>query len=169
MHIMISIKPYLVGLVSFLFYLLPYNIHAQKSLYVPGELIIQTDGTPVNQVLAEVFPGTSRQKSSMQTKPMSSDMGYHIINFDPDKMDENQLLSKLKANSHVLAVQRNHYLTARKRPDDPRFDEQWSLRSNTSLYSDIEIEAAWDITTGGKIGNKHDKSSITVSRLIIRI
>jgi len=156
MHIMISIKPYFVGLFAFLLYLLPHNIHAQKSPYVPGELIIQTDGTPVNRVLAEVFAGNRRQQSSARIKPLSPDMGFHIMNFDPAKIDEIQLLSKLKSNSHVVAVQRNHYLTSRKRPDDPRFDEQWPLRRNNSFHSDIETEAAWDITTGGKIGNTHD-------------
>src|SRR5680860_636756 len=153
---MTHIKPQFLGLFSLLIYLYPYNIHAQKSLYVPGEFIIQTDGTPVSQIVANTLQKTSRQKSPVTVKSLSTDMGFHKMNFDAGKIDENQLLSKLKSNPHVLAIQRNHYLTPRRSPDDPRFDEQWPLRSNTSLQSDIEVEAAWDITTGGKVNNTHD-------------
>lgn len=153
---MIHSKTYLVGLFTLLLFYIPYNIHAQKSTYVPGEFIIQTNGTSSNEILTQSLSTDRRQKSSVNAVDLSSDMGFHKIVFDPGKINENEFLSKLKSNPNVIAVQRNHYLKPRRKPNDPRFEEQWPLRSNNSLHADIEAEAAWDITTGGKIANSHD-------------
>ncbi len=154
---MTQIKFCHIGFLSAFLYLFPYNIHAQNETYVPGELIIQTDGSPLSTILSYSLPTSrSQQKLDYSTESLSTDMGYHLIRIDTEKMSDQQVLEDLKANPHVIAVQRNHYLQARRKPNDPRFDNQWPLRRNTSLNSDIDSEAAWDITTGGRIGSLHD-------------
>src|SRR5690606_11959266 len=148
-------KFYLLSLSVFIMYFFPYNIHAQNISYVPGELIIQTDGSPFESVLARTFSGT-RSSDLVRSKSLSRDLGLHVLQFDADEISDADMLARLRANPHVLAVQRNHYLQSRRRPDDPRFNDQWPLRRSTIKEADIDIEAAWDITTGGKIGNTHD-------------
>lgn len=136
-------------------YLIPCNIHAQNTPYVSGQLIVQTDGTPLHEIIT--IPGSRAQaKQPVNSESLSSELGLHLVKFDTEKISDEQLLANLRSHPHVLAVQRNHYLQSRRKPNDPRFDDQWPLRRNTSLNSDIETEAAWDITTGGKIGNTHD-------------
>ena len=148
-------KFYLLSLSVFIMYFLPYNIHAQNISYVPGELIIQTDGSSFESVLARTFSG-SRAQAPVRSTSLSHDLGLHVLQFDADEISDSDMLSRLRANPHVLAVQRNHYLQSRRRPDDPRFNDQWPLRRSTIKEADIDMEAAWDITTGGKIGNTHD-------------
>lgn len=150
-------KNFFPGLSTLLVFLLPYNIHAQNNSYVPGELIVQTDGSPLSHILSSAFSSTRDQaQPPVNSESLSIDMGIHLIRFDVEKISDDQLLARLKSNPNVLAVQRNHYLKSRRKPNDPRFDDQWPLRRNTTLNSDIDIESAWDITTGGKIGNTHD-------------
>ncbi|MBY5957272.1 S8 family serine peptidase [Membranicola marinus] len=153
---MVHSRQLLFGLVFFILLYLPYNIHAQKSTYVPGEFIIQTNGASPHEVLVQSLSTDRRQKTSVHAIDLSSEMGLYKIAFDTVKVNEIELLSKLKTNPNVLAVQRNHYLKPRRVPNDPRYEEQWPLRSNNSVHADIEAEAAWDVTTGGKISNTHD-------------
>lgn len=138
-------------------YLFPCNIHAQQLTHVPGQLIIQTDGTPLSQILTGSYPGTrALAQMPVKAESLSPELGLHLIEFDVEEIADEILLTNLKNHPQILAVQRNHYLENRRKPDDPRFDDQWPLRRNTTLNADIETEAAWDITVGGKIGNRHD-------------
>lgn len=151
---MIKIYIYIITVLAFM---LPCNIHAQKPTYVPGQLILQTDGTPLSQIINGANPGTrALAQMPMNTRKLSPELGLHLIEFDDQKVAVEDLLDNLKSHPQVLAVQRNHYLQNRRTPDDPKFEAQWPLRSNSTLNADIQIEAAWDITTGGKLANTHD-------------
>src|SRR5690606_33553000 len=138
----------LLSLSVFIMYFLPYNIHAQNISYVPGELIIQTDGSSFESVLARTFSG-SRAQAPVRSTSLSHDLGLHVLQFDADEISDSDMLSRLRANPHVLAVQRNHYLQSRRRPAEPRFNEQWPLRRSTVTDADIDMEAAWDRSAGG--------------------
>lgn len=67
-----------------------------------------------------------------------------LLAFDARKMNENQLLSDLRKDSRVAAVQFNHRLQWRNnRPNDPKYDQwQWNLEL-------MGLPDAWAHTTGG--------------------
>ncbi|WP_236975150.1 S8 family serine peptidase [Membranihabitans maritimus] len=135
------------------------NIYAQNSGYVPGELIIQTDHSPISEILSSIG-GTDRSSSNINKKTILESMGLYTIRFDPEKVDEYQVLNELRNHENIISAQFNHYLSSRRKPNDPLYHEQWSFFNDGSLGGiagkDISIENAWNITTGGKVGNKYD-------------
>ncbi len=60
---------------------------------------------------------------------------------------------KFSTDPDVTHVQLNHRLTYRRRPDDPRYGQQWQFLNTGQIGgqtgADYQIEIAWDITTGG--------------------
>lgn len=147
----------LVVVFTFILYSLPYNIHAQNPDHVPGEFIVQTDHTPILQIISNLSSSARRPSfGSINIDNLSADMGIHRLSFDPSLINESDILSQLKDNPNVIAVQFNHYLKNRRAPDDPRFQDQWPFAANSAINADIGLEKAWDITTGGTINGQHD-------------
>ena len=63
-------------------------------------------------------------------------------------------LAALRARADVLYAEPNYVRRKFAMPNDPRYPEQWSHRSNTQFGGtagpDIDSEQAWDITTGSR-------------------
>ena len=86
-------------------------------------------------------------------KCLSKPMNIFQVDFNPEGVDENFLLEKIRADRYVLNAQFNHSIKKRETtPDDPELVQQWHHVNDGSsgmVDADIDSDQAWDITTGG--------------------
>lgn len=63
------------------------------------------------------------------------------------------LLSEWRQKKGMLHIMPNKYISERKIPDDPDFSRQWQYindgSSNGVINADLDMDMAWEITTGG--------------------
>ena len=127
------------------------GLGAQLLDYAQGELIVQfrpgVDGK--SWILSkQKFAGYKRLQ-------VGSDVW--LITFDWSRYSETDLRDEYRSNPEVVNVQLNHRLTSRRRPDDPRYPQQWQFwntgQTGGQPGADYHAEAAWDITTGGVTPN----------------
>src|SRR5699024_10847118 len=147
---------FLFGINLLLFIFSPQNLFAQKSGRVEGELIVQTKNISLNEILADLHPSRASQSEDIQVKRFADDLSFFLLRLNSSSIDAKTMLNDLTSHPKIEAVQYNHYLKQRRRPNDARFSEQWPLIRNNAVPVDIGAEAAWDITTGGRISNAKD-------------
>lgn len=87
-------------------------------------------------------------------EPLWIELRIWLLNFNTAKRSHLEALNIIRNDMDVQFAQFNHYVTQRTiTPNDPRFNEQWSL-SNTgqtggTVDADIDAPEARNITTGG--------------------
>ncbi|SEQ46050.1 S8 family serine peptidase [Neolewinella agarilytica] len=127
------------------------SLCAQQLDYRQGELIVQLG--------ADVDAGRwlKAREELRGWQQLGRRQHTYLLRFDFNEYGEEQLRRKLWKDPAVQLVQLNHLLTKRARPDDPRYDDQYSHRNtgqlNGVIGADHNMEAAWDITTGGLTAN----------------
>lgn len=122
--------------------------------HAAGEILIQftADSSP-REVIAKY--GFNRNGTPTVTLGdlLSEPMNIYRLHFNPEMIDENTLLRKLKSDRQISNVQFNHYVYPRETiPNDPNFSQQWHHVNNGNngiADADIDSDLAWDITTGG--------------------
>ncbi|MDQ3017180.1 MAG: S8 family serine peptidase [Bacteroidota bacterium] len=139
-------------LYTFSFCFLLTGLFAQKLDHRLGYLIVQTKSkTELNQIL-------SRQSTRVESpihidRQLSRQLGIYLITFDYDKVHQNRLLNNLRNERAIILAQYDHLTSPRAIPNDPQFMFQWqwvnSGQTGGTNDVDIDIEGAWDITTGG--------------------
>ncbi len=132
--------------------LIPLCLFAQK--FQKGELIIklQPNENPIQwtQGVAEInnIPTGIKMK-----RTVSEPFEIYLYTFNTVNWSERQLISVLKANDFVVEAQINHIITPRLVPNDPLYSDQWQYnnigQSGGTTGADIDIEDAWEETTGG--------------------
>lgn len=131
------------GLLWALCSLLVLGMNAQDNR-VPGELMIQLSGTTRADEWMDDHPEVSSEVIIpdmnlylLRTAPSITDSLYKVFLQDPD----------------VIIVQYHHYVEIRQFPDDPFFMNQWNFYNDGSsggvVDADIDLELAWDLSTGG--------------------
>lgn len=134
------------------------SVQAQRLDHAQGDIIVQIgelqeDLSP--QQWAENLRDRWGDKLGLEYAELVSDyVGIHLLRFDYTKTDERLMLYNLQAQPEVIHAQFNHFTTLRETiPDDPEFFSQWQYintgQSGGSPGADIDIELAWDFTTGG--------------------
>ncbi|MFT6334350.1 MAG: serine protease [Saprospiraceae bacterium] len=129
---------------------------AQKLNHVLGEVIVEVKSDIGAKSLVTDINAISKYRSNIQaTKLMAEPMNLWILKVDPNLDNEIEFLETVKMNRHTLLAQKNHLSQLRETiPNDPLFDSQWqyiNLGSNGGqIGADIDMELAWDHTTGGK-------------------
>ncbi len=129
---------------------------AQKLNHLLGEVIVEVKGDAGARSLVIDLNANSKYRSSIQaTKIMAEPMNLWVLKVDPNLDNEIEFLETVKMNKHTLLAQKNHLSQLRETiPNDPLFDNQWqyiNLGSNGGqIGADIDMELAWDHTTGGK-------------------
>ena len=122
--------------------------------HMPGEILIQfsVNSSP-KEVIAKYAFNRNLPTSVELGNLLSQPMNIYRLKFNPEMIDENVLLEKLKADREVSNVQFNHYVYPRETvPNDPNFNSQWHHVNNGNnglADADIDSDLAWDITTGG--------------------
>lgn len=112
---------------------------------VPGSRIIQ--------LKQSISPYQWFQAENVQIEQLSTTANVWEIQFADESSAEHWEWS-----NDVLLVQKNHILTKRTVPNDPRYTEQWQHNATPTnapisgvLDGDVGAEEAWDITTGGQL------------------
>lgn len=131
------------------------SLFAQKTGHVPGEILVQfKKEVSISAWIQQhqLVKGISTE-TALREK-VSAPMNIYAITFDEQKIDEHVFLMSVLQDKDVEVAQFNHYLTLRSTvPNDPQFNQQWQYintgQSGGTAGADIDIDLAWDITTGG--------------------
>lgn len=105
-----------------------------------GEILFQLNNkTALKSVVGDIFKEASE---ITQVTTVAGDIHIYKVSFDPAVFNEKDILNQFKFHKEVKAAQFNHLVQERKVPNDPQYNQEWSL-------SRIEAPSVWDITTGG--------------------
>jgi hypothetical protein len=131
------------------------NAEAQRLNHVQGELLIQLKKNNTTRQLTSTFSSKQLPFKLEYSKAISSDMDIHSFKFDFARFNENEVLAYVRSMPEVEIAQFNHIVQLRSTiPDDPLFNNQWQYINTGQLSggvedADLDIELAWDNTTGG--------------------
>lgn len=120
---------------------------AQGGAYAEGRLIVQ------------LRPGTDakawalRQPETRRWTRLRVGAGMLLIEFDGTTHPATGVRARFAGDPAVAMVQLDHRLASRRRPNDPRYAQQWQFNNTGQiggeLRADYNTELAWDLTTGG--------------------
>ncbi|RPI73843.1 MAG: hypothetical protein EHM47_05180, partial [Ignavibacteriales bacterium] len=146
--------------------LIPVLLFSQEENIVPGELLIQFK--PEADI--ESFKNSLTSYEVEIDRLLSKRMNIWLVKYNPDQIDNVNMLLSVRSNSAVKEAQFNHYVQLREGvkaedilgvlpndrstiPNDPQFNQQWALNNTgqTGGLNDADIDApeAWDFSTGG--------------------
>ena len=129
------------------------NLKAQKLDHVLGNIIIQLEDGKTPDRLLSSFSFYEGEVSNIGVRQIViQPMNLWLLEFDFNAVNENSLLHAVKSRREVLEAQVNHIIKKRLEPNDPLFIDQWQYINDGSmgaLDGDIDMDQAWDITTGG--------------------
>lgn len=135
-------------------------LNAQQLAHVQGELLVELTRTPnttgQQAKASDVFKGYPELTGVTPIGGRS--LPVYRVRFDHTQPAARDLRARLQAEPQVRFVQFNHLIELRRAPDDLRYPEQWTLRNvgqldDAVVGADINVEAAWDVTTGGVTHN----------------
>ena len=120
---------------------------AQRQDFIPGQLIVQLkEGVVVKHWLAD-------QPALTDAHQIGRRGNRYLLRFDHNRYVATTLRDQLWRDPAVEIIQRDKVLAYRRRPNDPRYGQQWHHRNIGQLGgendADFRSEAAWDLTTGG--------------------
>lgn len=125
------------------------TLNAQLLDHRQGELIVRfTEGA------AAGAKDWMEERSEITTwSPIGRSLDVYLVRFDHDLHNAEKLRADFWRDDAIRQVQLNGLITQRANPNDPRYDDQWHHRNLGQLNgvngADHNIEAAWDVTTGG--------------------
>ena len=129
---------------------------AQQLDYTQGELLVKlSEEVLVQDFVSRVNSLRQSAVSIQATQSIIPQMNIHRFKFDFRQVDENAMLNFVASQPGVYVAQFNHKIERRQTiPDDPEFMDQWQYINTDQLGAgvldaDLDIEFAWDISTGG--------------------
>ncbi|NJB86763.1 subtilisin family serine protease [Lewinella marina] len=124
---------------------------AQVLDYGQGQLIVQLE----SRTEAKAWIRSHREIAAW--KPLGQNLNTYLVTFDWAKHSEKQLRADYGREAGVVNVQLNYRLTMRRRPNDPRYPQQWQFFNTGQIGgetgADYNVQPAWDVTTGGVTTN----------------
>jgi len=125
-------------------------LSAQLSEPVPGELIVRLEEGLGPAAFTRAFTDSQRTGSGLAPgRPAARRFNIHVFRFDPQRVDGDALLARVRAHPGVVSAQFNYEVAFRSIPDDPEFNRQWGLLK-------IGADQVWEVSTGGKTSNGDD-------------
>ena len=131
------------------------TLFAQRLNRVQGDILVRLDKrTNPSEWIAQWQTFEGRATLARFDRVVSKPLNIRLMTFDFTAVDERRLLDAVRRYPGVVTAQFNHLVTMRSTvPDDPGFAQQWQY-INTSqtgglVGADIDVDLAWDITTGG--------------------
>ena len=125
---------------------------AQQLDHVQGRLIVQLDADTAPETLTragQALGWNQFRVLHLVSKPLNAYLYY----FDHTQTNERQLRRRVQAMPGVLNAQFDHFVALRNAPNDAQYNEQWQFlnigQSGGTVGADLDMELAWDITTGG--------------------
>ncbi|MEN0004922.1 MAG: S8 family serine peptidase [Bacteroidota bacterium] len=130
------------------------SLSAQELKHVQGELLVRfEEETPVRSWVYVHQTFNSKLTQLKVRKLVAAPLNIYALTFDWQNIDEHAFLQDVRKQAGVVEAQFNHLLELRAIPDDPQFDNQWQYintgQSGGTPGADIDMDLAWDITTGG--------------------
>ena len=122
------------------------------------EIIIQLlDDHQINEVITDFKYFDGLESGLYMKKVISREMKYYHLAYQNPDIEEYKFLYAIIEHPSVVTGQLNYLLELRKTPDDSLFNLQWQYVNDGSNGgvpdADIDMDLAWDITTGGKTIN----------------
>jgi serine protease len=112
-------------------------------MYVPGEFIVKFKSSVTQQTIASI--NSTHGVSTIYTSPS---IGFRRLRV-PGGMTVAEMVEIYLANTNVEYAEANYIAYALKSANDELYSLQWHLY-NTE-YGGIQIETAWDISTGSGV------------------
>jgi serine protease len=128
---------------------------AQKLSHVQGEILLQLQESDTPQTLFKELTLPRQGAPALNVgRRLHTPMPVWTIHFDHTRIDEYELLRRLREHPRVVAAQFNHFIEPRSTiPNDPQFNKQWQYlntgQSGGAPGVDLDMELAWDYSTGG--------------------
>lgn len=135
-----------------------FTVYSQRLDHIPGDIIFRIGPDVSLAQLSNDYRKLFSDPSIQLERQLSPQLFIYLLSFDPNVTHERHLLDAFRSDPRVLAAQFNHILEYRETlPDDPLFNFQWQWQntgqSGGTADADIDMELAWDITTGGVTQN----------------
>lgn len=132
-----------------------FSLWSQQLNHVQGEVLVMLDDkTNVREWALKYESFNGKTSEFTIHKRLSVPMNIWSFKFDFAHIDEQKLLNAIWEDPAVKITQFNHFITMRSTiPNDPQFDQQWQYintgQDGGTVGADIDMDLAWDITTGG--------------------
>ncbi len=138
--------------------LFPILAEAQEKNYESGQLLVRVhDKSGLRALVTDLAEYNGRPSEARITQSVSPHMNIWVLQFD-ESIDEKAFLETVQRHPAVHTAQVNHKVSMRStEPNDPLFGTQWQYvntgQSGGTPGADIDMDLAWDITTGGLTPN----------------
>lgn len=133
-----------------------FNIFGQKLNHVLGEIIVQVNQEQDLNVFRKQLSATRAKKQFdgfTARQIMKEPLNLWVLKVDFSEVSELEFERQIRNFGRFNNVQKNRLIAPRIIPDDPDFSKQWQfLNTGTTggiAGADMDMELAWDITTGG--------------------
>lgn len=139
-------------------YLFSINTIQSQQDFQKGEIIIQLlEDHSINEILNDFQSFRGETTYISLKKQLSEQMRYYLLHYNNPSVDEYEILDAMIEHPATVNAQLNYFLSFRKIPNDTLFPFQWQYLNDGSNGgvedADIDMELAWDITTGGATMN----------------
>ncbi|GJM34758.1 MAG: hypothetical protein DHS20C18_37590 [Saprospiraceae bacterium] len=133
-------RNFLMSICFILIFLGP-GLQAQETDLISGELIVrlapQVKATDfIRNLSNQRAPGVAIKRSLGRLH------NIHLLQFDPQQIEGEVLLQKVRENAQVITAQLNYTVDFRTDPNDDYYPEQWDMVK-------IGLPDVWETTTGG--------------------
>lgn len=112
-----------------------------------------TPDAAISGVLAQLKQKAGKSAQVALYDNPSAELQIYRLRFDATAISHEQMLTLTRSLPQVRLAQNNHIIRQRLTPNDPQFAQQWQYinagGSGGVVDADIDIDSAWDITTGG--------------------
>ena len=149
-------KVILLSLLGLLLAYIPAS--AQQLTRAQGEFIVQpTEKGNLKQALRDLAyaDGIPTKLSIKKTLVHSQDI--YLLSFDYTAINDRVFLQQVAKHPDIFLAQYNHLIDLRLEPNDPQYPAQWQYdnmgQDGGTVGADIDMDLAWDITTGGLTPN----------------
>ena len=128
---------------------------SQQLNHVQGEILVMLEAETNVREWARQFEDFEGKKTEFNIhKEVSVPMNIWSFTFDHNQINEYHLLDAIWRNTDAKIVQFNHFIKMRSTiPNDIQFGQQWQYintgQDGGTEGADIDVDLAWDITTGG--------------------
>ncbi len=145
-----------IALFSFLF---TSSLQAQELTHVLDEALVRLKPhTDIKTFQKDIRVFNGVNSSARVGRLISKQMNVYQVHFDIGAVNEYEFRDFIFRHPSVEVVQVNHILTSRETiPDDPFLNDQWQWintgQTGGTDDADIDMDLAWDITTGGLTAN----------------
>jgi serine protease len=123
---------------------------------IPGEYIVcmqnESSILKLRNNMTQFRVSGNEQIFSYQ-QVMKTPLNLWLLKYKGSGQNEEDFIKQLKTSQEVIFLQKNRYISNRATPNDPDFGKQWQYKNDGAsggiVGADLDIERAWDISTGG--------------------